>query len=390
MEPLLKSGTATRHCDCCGAELLPEFKRCPYCLGKKGRRKKAHKRANGTGSCFKPADRPTWQIKYIIGYDENGNAIYKKEGGFKTEKAALTRLDEVCTARSFETFEDMYNSISKEVERFSGRTQQKYALAYKRLEPLHKMMMFDITTRDLREVIIGYSFDAAKDMHTIMNKCFDEAMANGIVQVKLSNYVRLPDKTYQEKTPFTIDEIKLLWKAWNERKDIAAGYALVMIYTGMRYCELEIVRNENIDFKHRKIIGAGRKTKKSKETPISFTKGIEPVIREISDLGGELFLIWKKDRFYNEFQRACARAGTEILTPGCCRHTTATVLLTLDESLKKTSEVLRHENQSTTEDNYAHLSVISLNDRQVEETLSALDELIDDEEHLSKLDVLIA
>lgn len=100
-----------------------------------------------------------------------------------------------------------------------------------------------------------------------------------------------------------------------------------MIYTGMMPGELVDLKKECIDIEQRQIVGAGKKTKVRKATPITIAEIIVPVLIALLNLStGVRLLPCNRDTFYKRYHDALEQAGVRDLPPYSCRHTTATAL----------------------------------------------------------------
>ncbi|NCB52249.1 MAG: hypothetical protein EOM54_10260 [Clostridia bacterium] len=163
----------------------------------------------------------------------------------------------------------------------------------------------------------------------------------------------LPELKEEEPVPFNELEQHKLWDTYTSG-DMIAGYILVMIYTGMMPGELCDCRKSMIEWNNYQIVGAGKKTKKRKESPIAYPDIIEPVLRALCDYSqGDKLLGMNRDNFYNEYYLALDRAGCRRLTPYSCRHTTATALARENLSLAIIQKTMRHAKYQSTQ-RYIH------------------------------------
>lgn len=349
-----------KNCIKCGQELPDEAVYC-YICGKKQITQKntAHpKRANGEGCVYKRGDK--WEAVTTIGTYPNGNKKRKHKGGFKTKKAAIQYLEEQkYIPKKDITVEGVYNSIKPHIEKLSKSKQTHYKTAWNRLAILHRANLPDLTVLDLQTVINDNapSHYPAKDMRDLLSLIYERAIADDYVTTNKAKYVILPDSEEKETEPFTPDEIKALWKDYYAGH-IETGYFLLMIYTGMMPGELLKMRVKNIDLERKRIIGAGMKTEKRKETPIILPDVILPVVTDLINPLKANDRLFKHDpkKLYDYFDEIKKRAGLRQipeLRPYSCRHTTATTLADQNVSAAILKEIMRHSKISTTQ-RYIH------------------------------------
>ena len=132
---------------------------------------------------------------------------------------------------------------------------------------------------------------------------------------------------------------------------------MLMIYTAMMPGELLDARKDNIDWQGRQIVGAGKKTKERKETPIVLADFILPVVADLCEhTDGDKLIKINKDRFYETYYSVLERAGCRRLTPYSCRHTAATTLALENIPPSIIQKIMRHAKFSTTE-KYIHINI---------------------------------
>lgn len=347
-------------CIKCGKELPEEAIYCFIC-GKKQITQKntSHKkRANGEGCVYKRGDK--WEAVTTIGTYANGNPRRRHKGGFKTKKEALLYLEKskYKPIRQI-TLEALYNAIQPHIEKLSKDKQFHYNLAWNRLSVLHRANVPDLTVEDLQKVVTDNAPGKypAKDMRDLLSLIFERAIADDYVTTNKAKYIVLPEADEKETVPFTAEEITALWNDYYDGHR-ETGYFLLMIYTGMMPGELLKMRVFNIDVDKKRIIGAGIKTDKRKETPIILPEVIIPVVNELiagKETNDKLFKHDPK-RIYKFFDEIKIRAGLRQipqLRPYSCRHTTATTLADKNVSSAILKEIMRHSKITTTQ-RYIH------------------------------------
>ena len=201
------------------------------------------------------------------------------------------------------------------------------------------------------------TFYPARDMKRLLSHLFKLAIADQQVTVNMANYITLPDLNETEQKPWTDDELKAIWEAY-EQEDVVAAYLLLMIYTGMMPGELCQCRRSMIHLEERQIIGAGLKTDVRKQTPIVIAEFVVPVIERIltyTDDDPERRILYT-DRwdFYDAYHEFTKRINIRDLPMYSCRHTTATALaMGTDVAPSIIQKIMRHAKFTTTQ-RYIH------------------------------------
>lgn len=340
---------------------VPDGPFCAQCGTRQELSRKPKKRGNGQGTAYRRGKTFTasWVEAYYL--DEAGEKHVKRhtKGGFRSLTAALAYAanpPEQAEKHQPETVRKYYNTYKNgHCAKLSGSKQTAYEIAWKRWEDLA-----DVDIRSLRITTLQNQLDdkvetyyPARDMRTVMSGIYKLAMADGIVSVRLPEFLELPKLVEGEIEPFTDEEIARFWTAYEAGNHFVA-YILIMIYTGMMPGELMICRAEMIDYDNRKIEGDGIKTNIRKKTPMVFPDFLAPVLRDVSARSrrGKL-LEMNKDNFYDMWRETLQTLGVRPLKPYSCRHTTATALLLSGTALPVIKNIMRHAKITTTE-RYVH------------------------------------
>ena len=345
-------------------QTVPDAPYCCQCGTQQEIQRKPKRRGNGQGTAYKRGKTYTasWVEAYYL--DEQGKKHAKRhsKGGFKSLTAALAYAanpPELADKNQPETVRKYYNTYKNgHCSKLSSSKQTSYEIAWKRWEDLA-----EIDIRDLRITTLQNQLDdkvdtyyPARDMRTVMSGIYKLAMADGIVTVKLSDFLELPKLEEGEVEPFTDAEIKKFWEAYEGGNQFSA-YILIMIYTGMMPGELMICRKEMIDYDKRQIVGDGIKTGIRKKTPMVFPDYLVPVLEDVSARSkrGKL-LEMNRDNFYATWHATLRELGVRPLKPYSCRHTTATALILSGAALPIIKNIMRHSKITTTE-RYIHPDV---------------------------------
>lgn len=348
-------------CKKCSAEMPDTALFCSQCGFKltdnKVPARKKKTRGNGQGSVYKRSN--VWVAQVVIGVKTNGTYKYHRKSGFRTKKEAIEYLEKYkYVPQKSAKIRDLYKSVLPHIEELSKDKQSHYTTAWKRLQLLHNQDITNLSVHDLHEAIMNVveTYYPAKDMRDLLSLIYERAIDEQIVTVNLASRVTLKKGEESETVPLNEKEIEALWK------DFAGGYTktgcfILMCYTGTMPGELFKITPSNIDLSKKRIIGAGIKTKKRKETPIILPDIIIPVVEELIKEKPQDERLWKGDEksFYDYFAKMKKRCQfREEIRPYSCRHTLATVLKKGNMDVEHIKEIMRHTRISTTE-HYIHI-----------------------------------
>jgi len=351
-------------CPRCKREIPDDAALCCYCGRVIIKKKPAGRKPNGSGTTFKRGS--TWSVKVTVAMDVTPEGklrqIRKEKGGFATRAEAAAyapTLIAQATARktkapTLQHYWDLY--ITTDMERLSVSKAVAYKGAWKKLHALAHRAMDTLTVADLRRTVAAQAatYYPARDMKNLLSHLFKLAGADGWVSKDLPSYIILPELNEKERRPFSDEEQKALWKAW-ENGDRNAALPLIMIYTGMMPGELMGLKASMIDLDAQKITGAGMKTKVRKESAIYLPTSILPVITACMDASADGHIAPRYEKaFYADYYAALEAAGCRRLEPYCCRHTTATALA-IDKSIApQTIQRIMRWSSTRMLDRYAH------------------------------------
>lgn len=354
-------------CRKCHEEIPDGAKFCQFCGAKQTVQEKKHNprsRPNGTGSIYKRGK--TWECAYVAGYilQDNGKikTIRRTKGGFNTKKDAMEYMPRLIAepVKKAPTVFELWNIFksSKKFNALSDSRKEKYEIAWKKLESIWLWKIDALTTFDLQNVVDSNAdtYYTARDLKNLLSKLYQIALPDEFVKTNLSEYIELPNLNAKKQESFRPDEITKLWIDY-DNGNWWTGYILLMIYTGMMPGELLDAQKSNIDWNGKQIVGAGKKTKERRETPIVLADCIIPVLSDLCvHTDGDNLIRINKDKFYDVYYASLERAGCRRLTPYSCRHTAATTLALENIPPSIIQKIMRHAKFSTTE-NYIHISV---------------------------------
>lgn len=348
------------NCIKCKAALPDGALFCPMC-GKKQvpEKRKALKRANGTGTVYKLQGRRTrpWvaaKNKVIIGY-------YPK----KTD--ALEALERL-TGKSLDerynmTFEEVYDVWKAEHFRdLSKHGTEAYEISYKAFSPLYEKKFRELRTSDFQSIIDSKADkpEATKKYKQLIGQMSKWAMREEIVSTNYAQFVSLPQKEKAEKEIFTDEDIEKLAKDESE----PAMIALMLLATGMRIGELFSLKLADY---HKTYVIGGEKTEAGRNRVIP----IRPEGRSYFDYfaekaKNEMFLSGYNGQHTPEnyrkrdFYPMLGRLKIEKKAPHAARHTYATRAVKEGLAPEILQKVLGHADYATTANVYTHIDADTL------------------------------
>lgn len=352
-------------CPKCGIELPDGSKFCNFCgpLTKTVQRR----RGKGEGSVYRRGR--TWEAAVVLGYrlNEKGKAVPERrtKGGFKTKKEALAYLPQLRQQkqRTCPTIDDLWNQFKQGgYKKLTASRQEKYRIAWPKLEALRYTRIDQLTTADLQAVVSqAATYYPARDIRDLLSKLYQLALPDQFVSSNLADFLILPDKNEKKQDAFTDEEVLKLWKHYADG-NWWTGYILLMCYTGMMPGELMAARKDMVDLKAKTITGAGLKTKTRQDTPIVLADAILPVLEDLmAHTEGDKLIRINKDRFYVVYYKTVEAAGVRRLRPYDCRHTAATALAKEGIPPSVIQKIMRHSNFQTTT-RYIHIDTDPMHD----------------------------
>lgn len=357
---------------------IPDFSNyCSFC----GRRqttgtRKPKRSPNGSGCAFQRPGQKTWTAQAIVAWrdpppfdpanPENVKQripIKRTRGGFPTKAAALAYVPVLKagghlrpeTAPNLQYYWKIYEK--DDLKQLSPSKQTAYKIAWEKLSKLHDAQVDQLTVADLRGAVSAScpTYYPAKDCRTILGTLFKLAAADGYANKDLPSFIQLPTLRETEREAFNDIEQAALWKLY-ESGDLRAAPVLLMIYTGMMPGETFDLRVDMIDLENRQIVGAGKKTKVRKASPVILATNILPVVEDLiahALPSGRLFKS-SMDLWRAEYYAALEAAGCRRLPPYSCRHTTATALAITEGIAPQTVQKIMRWSTSRMLDRYAH------------------------------------
>lgn len=265
------------------------------------------------------------------------------------------------------TFKELFELFKENKKKVVAETTFKsYINSYKRCKPLYNLIFKDISTPQMQNMINKLDCSIATKNITkgFLTILYNYARELDVLEKNRAEFIQLPKETSKkEKNIFTIPEIKKLWE--NEDK-IWVDYILIMIYTGMRIGELVDLKKEHIDLLEGFIYG-GNKTEKGKNRCIPIHKDILKLVTTLSKNSTTDYLLYNKKWVFSKkknenkplrinYFREKFYKTLESLNmnhkPHDCRKTLATFMSNQKFSNVIMTDILGHEDISTTKQYY--------------------------------------
>lgn len=362
-------------CKKCAREIPADSIFCCFCgtrqmPAEKKRSRRA--RPNGTGSAYKRGK--AWTAVAIVGWKtvelEDGKKkripVKRTKGGFASKTDALNytlALRGQQIKKGTVTLNTLYQPWSTSaLLKLSKSKQTAYKIAFGKWEQLAYTDISQLTIGVLQDQLDekAPTFYPARDMKSLLSHLYKRAIAQGDVTSNLAEFLVLPKLEEGEKTPFSSEELKSLWKDYADGHTFT-GYILLMSYSGMMPGELFIAEKAMIDWGKQTILGCGLKTKKRKETPLVIADIILPVLHDLCEHSkSKMLLDLNRDYFYEQFHETMRRCGFAAEhTPYDCRHSTATALALADIPPSIIQKVMRHTKFATPQ-RYIHVDADSM------------------------------
>lgn len=340
----------------------------------------AMRRPNGAGSLIKLSGkrRRPYAVRVFDGIelkpDGNGIKKYKYLGYFEKQADALQFLEKynsspVTIAKPKQEinkhkFSEIYEMYIDDLQsRFKQLSEQSYKcrnVAYKHLAPLHNMIFENITLDDLENITrtkSNMSQSSVNNIKIVLKGMYKTAMRHKYVSEDISALMILDysSEIKRPHTPFTDDEITILWQHKNE---FYAKLLLILIYTGLRINELLEMKSESVNLDRRYMVG-GLKTKAGKNRQIPIAEKIAPLFDVsheylITDINGQQLSYKDANKIFTEL-----KALNMQHTFHDTRHTCASLLERANVSKLHIKLILGHSLKDIT-DHYTHVDVKEL------------------------------
>lgn len=337
-------------------------------------RKARKRRPNGSGTVVKLSGKRKnpFQVRANTRIDANGYPTYDVIGCYPNRVSAEIALAEYNKAP--------YNPNDRRKlfsEVFASWYQWKYKMtytdpqkktssqncaiaAYRKCTSLHDMVMWDIRTQHMQDILDQDSLSHAMLEHVrnLFRQMYKYAVQYELVAKDYSQYTRITKEDDDTQgIPFTKEELLLLW----QHKDIPfVDTILIYCYSGWRINELAQMPAECIDLKERTFTG-GLKNRYSRNRTVPIHSAIYDMVclRKTGDFKSLIYHDGSKaisEKRYREcFNTALQACGIQMEhTPHDCRHTFNMLLDQAGVDRVTRYKLMGHKGQDINEKVYTH------------------------------------
>lgn len=371
-----QKGLKMKTCVNCSADLPQGANFCPNCGKKQSPVPARHgrKRGNSAGSVYKGKN-GSWTAEITVGYEQRGEKLYRKKRtktGFKTKKEAAEYIPQLRVApnpkaeKTAISFAKLYE-LWLPTHEASKSTIDCYKAAFGHFDELHHVKFSEIGIDDLQECV-----DECRNgkrtkqlMKVLATLMYKYAIPRGYTAEKLNfgEYIKVKGEDGAGRDAFTPAEVEKIRAAVFSATPVPyAEYVYCNIYTGYRTKEFVSARIEDYD-KAQDAIQGGIKTEAGKTRLVTLSPKISGIVREIvgDRTTGPIFPASDGNfltvaQYRKIFKSVLAQAGIDRagLTPYCCRHTFATLLMRATEGTDKEKTHLMGHTSAAMTAHYQH------------------------------------
>lgn len=267
------------------------------------------------------------------------------------------------------TFSELYLRWKpKHVEYFrvANSTVKGYESAYKHCSALYDRAVEDIRYKDLQAVIDsmqGLSYASKKKVRNLLSLLFAYARKMEYTSRDFSGLIHIGrNRPVNPHQAMSKQAINRLWKL-ADKADV--DIVLILIYTGMRTCELRNLKKSDINRRQKYIRITKSKTEAGKRI-IPIASKIWPLVEARYSLQGDFLLCdesgspYSYSRLSRLFSRVMKLIHGEKYKPHDTRHTCATLLDAVDVNDNARKMLLGHARHDVTNGVYTHKNLRQL------------------------------
>ena len=289
---------------------------------------------NGYGSVFKVEGRRNPWRAVTAGPGR------RHVGYFATRKEAVKALNNL-VEKNPTTVKEVYDKWSS--EKYGKIVNSRYyEKAFERLAPIWDRKLAELKLADLEKMLrqTDCSAGAKSNIKLLLHQLYEWAMKHDIVQKNYSVYLDAPVPKAKKKTPFSKEEIQVLFDDFSE----TAQMVLVSIYSGWRPGELVTFTIDG------DLMKGGSKTEAGRDR-------IVPIHPKIKDFVQEYRITYFTYR--KHFNKLMEELGMNH-TPHECRHTFVTMAKEKEINDNIIKLLVGHQSGDVTEGIYTHRTIDSL------------------------------
>ena len=322
---------------------------------------------NGYGSVVKLSGnrRNPYAVRKTVGWNAKGYPIYKVIGYFPTREAGMIALAEYNKTpwdidAEKTTLEDLYNQwLEMKSHKLGESSQRSLKSAYKHTRVLHSMKYKDIKSFHMQDCIDNCGRGAStqaiiKNLFWHLDRFALELDIINKSYVQLTTSETIPEST---KTPFTDEEIAILWQHQNEPW---VDSILIFLYTGFRRSELLNLEIGDIDLEQKTFKG-GVKTTAGKNRIVPIHSSIQKIVERRVQSESKYFINFKGNKltgnmYYDRWQDVMQKYNMNH-TPHECRHTFRSKLDSAGANKRCIDMMMGHKSKDVGERIYTHKTI---------------------------------
>lgn len=379
---------ALTKCPECGGQISDKAYICPHCgfpiqnttVPQKTARRARKRRPNGSGTIVKLSGnrRKPFQVRVNTRINDFGFPEYDVLDNYPDRVSA-----EIALAEFNKDPYDPNNREKKFSEVFAEWYKWKYKVphttkdkktssqycaisAYKKCTALHDVVMWNIRTQHMQDILDNEELSHAMLEHirNLFRQMYKYCIQYELVSKDYSQYVQITKEDDDTiGVPFTQEELQLLWK----HKDLPfVDTILIYCYSGWRINELAQMPLKDIDLKDRTFTG-GLKNRYSKNRVVPIHSGIYDMVlhRYNEQFKSLIYHDGKQDipesKYREYFNAALSSCGIQTEhTPHDCRHTFNTLLDNAGVDRVTRYLLMGHKGQDINEKVYTHRDIVQL------------------------------
>ena len=324
---------------------------------------------NGFGSVvkLKGKRRKPFRVQKTNGYNDKGQPILLIVGYAATREEGMILLskfnNEPWDVQNDKlTFSDVYNLFVKyKMSSFSIGSQRCMKTAYHWCEPIFNIRYKDLRSFHMQECIdkCPRSVSSKGGIKTLFYHLDRFAMERDIIAKSYSFLISAGAIPETNRTPFTMDQISMVWDFYYIHQELPFGMILILLYTGFRINELLSLKISDVDFTASTLKG-GLKTRAGKDRVIPIHSDILPIVKSYYNANNFYLFPWHNSAAFYPLWHQMMDLLQIKKTPHECRHTFESMLDDANANRKCIDLLMGHTSKSVGLRVYTHKTLDDL------------------------------
>lgn len=316
-----------------------------------------------------------WCVKVTI-YDIEGHAKQTPIGYAETEEKANILLAEYNDNpwdidRERVTLIDLYQRWAEiKLPKLSHSLQLVLKSAFKHCSKYYGMKYRSIKAYQMQDCIdnCGCAYSTQGHIKNLWGHLDRFAFECDIISKMYSQLITSPPVPETSRTPFTDEQVEMLWKIKDEDW---VNTVLIYLYTGFRLNELLNMKTDQINLKEWYFQG-GLKSNAGKNRIVPIHDRIKPLVKDLVEQGNTYLLTYNGKKiaaykYYECWNEVMGKIGAETKTPHEARHTFETNLDNAKGNRKCIDLLMGHKSKDVGNRVYNHKTL-----EQLRETVALL------------------